>query len=49
MLGTRERSPSCRDPAATAGYRLRRATGRNYTLDLIALLTAVSLAPFRCA
>ena len=48
MLGTRERTPSCRDPAATAGYRLRRAAGRNYALDLIALLTAVSCTFSMC-
>lgn len=40
MLGTRERSLLLENLRPPAGYRLRRAVGTTYTLDLIALLTA---------
>ena len=40
MLGTRERTLLIESLRPPAGYRLRRAVGTSYTLDLIALLTA---------
>ena len=40
MLGTRERTLLLESLRPPAGYRLRRAVGTSYTLDLIALLTA---------
>ena len=40
MLGTRERTLLLEILRPPAGYRLRRAVGTSYTLDLIALLTA---------
>ncbi len=40
MLGTRERSLLLESLRPPPGYRLRRAVGTTYTLDLIALLTA---------
>ena len=40
MLGARERSLLLENLRPPAGYRLRRAVGTTYTLDLIALLTA---------
>lgn len=40
MLGTRERSLLLERLRPPPGYRLRRAVGTTYTLDLIALLTA---------
>ena len=40
MLGTRERSLLLENLRPPAGYRLRRAVGTSYTLDLMALLTA---------
>ena len=40
MLGTRERALLLDSLRPPAGYRLRRAIGTSYTLDLIALLTA---------
>ena len=50
MLGTRERRLLLESLRPPAGYRLRRAVGTSYTLDLIALLTGSSrLHLFRCA
>ncbi|WP_423928600.1 phospholipase D family protein [Candidatus Palauibacter sp.] len=40
MLGTRERTLLLESLRPPPGYRLRRAIGTSYTLDLIALLTA---------
>lgn len=40
MLGTRERTLLLESLRPPAGYRLRRAVGTSYTLDLMALLTA---------
>ena len=40
MLGTRERTLLLESLRPPAGYRLRRAVGTSYTLDLTALLTA---------
>ena len=40
MLGTRERTLLLESLRPPPGYRLRRAVGTSYTLDLIALLTA---------
>lgn len=40
MLGTRDRTLLLESLRPPAGYRLRRAVGTSYTLDLIALLTA---------
>ena len=40
MLGTRERSLLLDSLRPPAGYRLRRAVGTSFTLDLMALLTA---------
>ena len=40
MLGTRERTLLLDSLRPPAGYRLRRAVGTSFTLDLIALLTA---------
>ena len=40
MLGTRERTLLLEELRPPAGYRLERAVGTSYTLDLIALLTA---------
>ena len=40
MLGTRERALLLDSLRPPAGYRLRRAVGTTYTLDLMALLTA---------
>ncbi len=40
MLGTRDRRLLLESLRPPAGYRLRRAVGTSYTLDLIALLTA---------
>ena len=40
MLGTRERTLLLESLRPPTGYRLRRAVGTSYTLDLIALLTA---------
>ncbi len=40
MLGTRERTLLLESLRPPAGYRLRRAVGTSYRLDLIALLTA---------
>ena len=40
MLGTRERTLLLESLRPPAGYRLERAIGTSYTLDLIALLTA---------
>ena len=40
MLGTRERTMLLDSLRPPTGYRLRRAVGTSYTLDLIALLTA---------
>ena len=40
MLGTRERMLLLESLRPPAGYRLRRAVGTSYTLDLMALLTA---------
>ena len=40
MLGTRERTLLLESLRPPVGYRLRRAVGTSYTLDLIALLTA---------
>ena len=40
MLGTRERALLLENLRPPAGYRLRRAVGTSFTLDLMALLTA---------
>ena len=40
MLGTRDRTLLLESLRPPSGYRLRRAVGTSYTLDLIALLTA---------
>ena len=40
MLGTRERSLLLESLRPPTGYRLRRAVGTSYTLDLMALMTA---------
>ena len=40
MLGTRERTLLLENLRPPAGYRLRRAVGTSFTLDLMALLTA---------
>ena len=40
MLGTRERTLLLESLRPPAGYRLRRAVGTSFTLDLMALLTA---------
>ena len=40
MLGTRERALLLENLRPPSGYRLRRAVGTSFTLDLIALLTA---------
>ena len=41
MLGTRERTLLLESLRPPAGYRLRRAVGTSFTLDLMALLFAV--------
>ena len=40
MLGTRERTLLLESLRPPTGYRLRRAVGTSFTLDLMALLTA---------